>query len=71
MNIVYFGKKRPKKIYTISPERFSDVKINNEGITYIPLAGPQLKYDFTLFKEMEVDDRVGSRGIKLSGVWLR
>ncbi len=59
MKLVYFGKKRPKVIATISPELYPDVKLNNEGITYISLTGKNLKYSFEPFKAIEVDEEVG------------
>ena len=59
MKLVYFGKKRPKVIQTISPELYADVKLNKEGITYIALTGKNLKYSFEPFKSIEVDEEVG------------
>lgn len=59
MKLVYFGKKRPKVIATISPELYPDVKLNKEGITYISLTGKNLRYSFEPFKSIEVDEEVG------------
>ncbi len=63
MKLVYFGKKRPKVIQTVSPEFLSmakeDDKACSGGVSFIPLAGKDLKYSFIPFKEIEVDDLVG------------
>lgn len=67
MKLVYFGKKRPKEICTISPERYPEVKINTEGITYLPLTGKGRKYSFQPFKELEVDDEVGEILLEKAG----
>jgi len=59
MKLVYFGKKRPKVIKTISPELYQEYRINKEGITYLSLTGKDLRYAFEPFKQIEVDEEVG------------
>ncbi len=64
MKLVYFGRKRPKIVKTVSPERFEmardEDRQKSTGITYIALAGKALTYRFDPFREIEVNDNAAS-----------
>jgi len=71
MKLVYFGKKYPKVIKTVPPEKLARAKeedrrkaikgkkITGGGVSFIPLNGEEMVYSFEPFKQIEVKKEVG------------